>query len=689
MYTYDGLGRTVSVLQPDGASTTRYSYSGNQTTVTDPAGNWKTFTKNVLGNLTTVVEPDPANQPGGTLTTSYTYDWMNHVSGVTMTRAGTTQTRSFNYNDAGLLTSATNPENGTMNYYYNSDNTLWYKHDGKGQDTVYTYNAAKSVSMIQRYPQGKTNSEDLCQRTTYGYGASPSSYNYNRLVSVQGSPGGYCAGYGTSPVPSYGESYTYNPAGGVVSKSITSGMFNGEYSPLVTYGYDSYGRTTTVRYPIYNDLIFTTQNNSSNIPTTFTTTFDSMGRPSGMTDDRGFAWVQNGTYDYAGRPQSMQIVSTTETRAYNVSGQLSSIGWNTPGFAQMTGGMTGGLSYIYLPTQNNGQIQQMVDTVSGETIVYQYDALKRLTSASSSAIPGSSAANWTETFGYDGFGNLTGKTLNGVLQSIPVVAQSNQLSSAIYDANGNMTSGAGATLTYNVDNRMISAAEVTGGIEYYEYGPDGKRVWRERSSGIWEFTFYGAYGERLGVYNNSAAGCACIRQEMNVLFAGKLIWQGLPNGSASIAGTVLADRLGSNRNSARFYPYGEEISSTANDRLKFGTYTRDSYTGLDYADQRFFASSYGRFNTSDPYRAGGSGKGDANNSSDPGSWNRYGYVQGDPINQYDPKGLWAETPQIGIWDIDGAGAAGALTGIRSRSMHLGVIPPLYPAAVGHSRYLKP
>ena len=83
-------------------------------------------------------------------------------------------------------------------------------------------------------------------------------------------------------------------------------------------------------------------------------------------------------------------------------------------------------------------------------------------------------------------------------------------------------------------------------------------------------------------------------------------------GWARVASAVYQDRLGTNRasgnagagtttNGARFYPYGDEITSTANDREKFGTYTRDSYTGLDYADQRYYASTYGRFNTPDPY----------------------------------------------------------------------------------------
>jgi YD repeat-containing protein len=59
-YTYDGLGRTLRVLAPDGASTTTYGYSGNITTITDPATKWKKYTYDVFGNLTYVNEPNPA-----------------------------------------------------------------------------------------------------------------------------------------------------------------------------------------------------------------------------------------------------------------------------------------------------------------------------------------------------------------------------------------------------------------------------------------------------------------------------------------------------------------------------------------------------------------------------------------------------------------------------------------------------
>jgi YD repeat-containing protein len=73
VYAYDGSGRMLTKSAPDyaysptatplasnAASKTTYVYLGNTVTVTDPAGKWKKFTMDAFGNLTSVVEPDPA-----------------------------------------------------------------------------------------------------------------------------------------------------------------------------------------------------------------------------------------------------------------------------------------------------------------------------------------------------------------------------------------------------------------------------------------------------------------------------------------------------------------------------------------------------------------------------------------------------------------------------------------------------
>jgi len=44
-----------------------------------------------------------------------------------------------------------------------------------------------------------------------------------------------------------------------------------------------------------------------------------------------------------------------------------------------------------------------------------------------------------------------------------------------------------------------------------------------------------------------------------------------------------------------YYPYGQERGTvTENDTAKFGTYTRDAATGLDYAMNRYYQSTWGR-----------------------------------------------------------------------------------------------
>lgn len=160
-YTYDGLGRTLSVTAPDGASTTTYTYQGNVTTVTDPAGKWKRFTTNARGNLVKVTEPNPA---GGQWETHYTYDGRDLLVQVSMTRDGVTQVRTFEYNGIGWrLSRATNPENGTVTYTYHPGGMLASRTDAKNQRVEYSYDSQQRLTQIRRFGPGQQY-EDLSQR---------------------------------------------------------------------------------------------------------------------------------------------------------------------------------------------------------------------------------------------------------------------------------------------------------------------------------------------------------------------------------------------------------------------------------------------------------------------------------------------------------------------------------------------
>jgi len=148
----------------------------------------------------------------------------------------------------------------------------------------------------------------------------------------------------------------------------------------------------------------------------------------------------------------------------------------------------------------------MVDTVSGETVSYLYDSLKRLTAASSTAISGGTPAAWTQTFNYDGFGNLTAKSLNGTTTPIAVTAATNRLAYSSYDANGNMLTGVGATLTYDERNRLATATPMSGGTAYYGYAPDNKRIYQKTATGIEEWCVYDPRGERVGTFSVVTSG---------------------------------------------------------------------------------------------------------------------------------------------------------------------------------------
>jgi len=285
------------------------------------------------------------------------------------------------------------------------------------------------------------------------------------------------------------------------------------------------------------------------------------------------------------------------------------------------------LEYRYSATQNNGQITQLKDWRSGEEVSYQYDSLSRLISAVTTG------PEWGQSYSYDGFGNRTLVTVTkGTAPSgnLTYDGMTNRITNPgfSYDANGNLTAMPGLSMGYDYDNRLSWA-----GNDGYGYDPENRRVWRGTGNNQ-EVYFYGVDGRKLGTYQVNWDWTSIQTLSENLYFAGRLI--------KSNSKWVVTDRLGSvvksEYETLRYFPWGEERSTTTQNRDKFATYFRDS-TGLDYALNRYYSSSHGRFLTPDPYVASAS-------LTNPQSWNRYPYVENDPVNYHDPGGLlrWVPTP---------------------------------------------
>ena len=250
---------------------------------------------------------------------------------------------------------------------------------------------------------------------------------------------------------------------------------------------------------------------------------------------------------------------------------------------------------------------------NGETVGYTYDKLKRLILANSSV-------SGQQSYSYDGFGNMTYKSGSFSMQADPATNRLTNLPyPGHYDANGNMYQG---NWSYDVENRLASV-DAAGG-EHYMYDPSNKRVYKQTSSGETYF-FYGLDGKVMGEYavywpGGVNGGMVLNRTTESGYFGGKKV---VPSMARDRLGSVRASGSPANR------PYGENYSGSNTDG--FGTYYQDSSTGLNYADQRYYNATYGRFNTPDRYMTGSKG-------ADPGSWNRYSYVQSDPVNFSDATG---------------------------------------------------
>jgi len=598
---YDALGRVMKRIYPDGQQETM-SYSGNTVTSTDQSGKQMKVQYDGAGRMTSTFEPDVTNNNSLTVQTSYTYTVLGKVATVTQG----SQTRSFSYDGMGRLTSETTPEAGTTSYQYNSFDLMTRKTDARGVITNYTYDTLNRLTQVSYDVTTNHTGVTATPTVTYTYGTSASQNNKGRIITMTDGPGSESYTYdilgrltqlqkvvsGTT----YTISYSYNQAGSVASVSYPSGK-------VINRSYDSIGRLSSIA------------NGSSNLWSSLT--YDPLFHLTGATYGNG----------------------VTETLGYSANrGQLTSLS-----YANM-GGTIFGETYSYAQTGgNNGQVAGITDSVdSGRNANYTYDAIGRLTSASTSG--STSYPAWGLSFGYDRYGNrLTQSIASGCTgltcptNSVTASATTNHITTSgySYDANGNMTYDGVNTLTYDAENRLLTSSGSLGSGTY-TYDGNGLRVNKVSGGTTTVYIYSGPV--LIAEYINGAAPSSPTNE---YFYSGSKIVASVQSGSTYYFHNdrhslrVRTNSSGGIQDQRGTFPFGETwFMTVSNSEWLFTNYQRESESSNDYAWAREYVNCLGRFSSGDPVSV--------TRTAAPRNFNRYSYVASDPINRTDRTGMLAD-----------------------------------------------
>ncbi|WP_220464937.1 RHS repeat-associated core domain-containing protein [Granulicella sp. 5B5] len=254
----------------------------------------------------------------------------------------------------------------------------------------------------------------------------------------------------------------------------------------------------------------------------------------------------------------------------------------------------------------------------------------------------------------------------------------NQLSSASYDAAGDVIQENGVGYTYDAEGRLINGSGTA-----YTYDGMGERVVKGGSKLYWK----GVGSTALTETNQQGASLS-----RYIFFNGQRIAREDANpgcGSGftppryyvtdNVGSTALVtDSIGDVLNESLFFPYGVERIISQNDtgnNYKFSGKERDPETGLDDFGARYYESALGRFMTPDwdakpitvPYAKFG----------DPQTLNLYSYVENGPVNRVDADGhdgaqASISAPQEPVGHCGSAGGdANCLPILASQLMHGG------------------
>lgn len=684
--TFAGAAKPTAAAACDAASgctgRVRTDYYAEFVTVTDQTNRVRRSKSDALGRLVRVDEPsDENNTLGGyespTQPTAYEYDVLGNLTqvrqGGSLQNGAYTggQTRTFTYSSLSRLSSAENLESGQVSYEYDkagnlkkktdpriiSDGTthytVTYEYDGFNRVTARTYNdgtPAVTYSYDKEYIDHENNTYQVSNargRLTQ-VRSSASTYNYtgyDGLGRVSGSQQVMPNGDGNYTAYSMPE-YKYDLAGNLASEQYPSGR-------VVKTEYDAAGRVAGVKNPATGFYYAGGDPAVANNPNVIS--YTAHGTVAATR-------LGNGLWERADFNSRLQPVRIRLGSAADVSSVLR--------LDYAYGLVVGGALDA---AKNNGNLQGQTITMPGAAApfvqAYVYDELNRLKAADEKA---GTTPTWKQVYSYDRYGNRSlaqgtsspdySQTPNDPGTGLPIDPVRNPVYDPAnnrikvtaaghgdyrYDEAGNLLCEPGrqcvqgqAELTpyyaYDAENKMKSAG---GGFDLggttYTYDGDGRRVQKATYDGEVTVFVYDALGRVVAEYSNlvEARGTRYLTQDH--LGSTRVVTDGHGNAhSNNGAGGARHDYL----------PFGEEVPGDVTWRTdaagykidttnqKFTGKERDPETGLDYFGARYYSSLQGRFTSCDPLIAS------PEHIADPQRWNRFVYVENDPLRLIDPDG---------------------------------------------------
>ena len=701
--TYDDLGRIKQTEIPlgdidgyegdDGTAISTVDYQGFRTITTDTQSRSKQVTLNALGQTEQVID----DLGGLAIPIDYVYDSQGRLTTTTVDNNPLT-TVTIHYDARGNKKDMADPDIGYWEYQYNGFGELVWQKDAKGQITEIDYDALGRMTERREYLADSSEA----QTSTWIYDTADGA-GISKLHQENSSAGS-------------SKTYTYDNSGRLINTDYHVGMSGLMADFQVSQSYDVIGRVETVTYPQVGAKRPTVKNVYSPFGSMWYV-LDMGDTPDDQSDDSVY-WIAEQVDARGQLEQELLHNRNSINHRYNAA-----TGWQQRVESwDLNRDMIQQTRFAYDPVGNmdyrerftpytvqavsdDGNTTTAVFDQGGETVKesFGYDSLDRITSAT---ITRDGAQISDKVYGYDNLGNIDYKdTLDNTYQynhnggsckagkgdsprdaGPHAVCAANGHSDYKYDANGNMTDGAGRKIDYTTFNKPWKIEDSNSGstVNFY-YGADRSRVFKTANpnpNGQKEYTFYvglGATGGTLYEQNTlvDASGNVTKREHIHFIYAGghhngnafaMKVFEELENNNPQQANTVqyqgteyyhrdhlgsviaitddlgtINDAQGNLRTRLMSFdafgkqrnpdwsesPSGENSYTDARANLSFTGHESIPEVGLIHMNGRVYNPALGRFLSADPFVQA------PYNSQ---SYNRYSYVINNPIKYNDPSG---------------------------------------------------